>query len=142
VNTLARRERGTLADLFDWLESEFPAFPMIRPFSGSQMMRVEETFEDGSFVVRAELPGVDPDQDVEISISDGVLHIKAERREETREAQRSEFRYGRFTRSVSLPAGANEDDVQATYKDGILTVRVGVSEVRKPETRRITITKG
>ena len=141
MNTLARRERGTFADLFDWLESEFPAFPG-RPFGGGHMMRVEESFEDGGFVVRAELPGVDPDQDAEISISDGVLHIKAERREETRDAQRSEFRYGRFTRSVSLPAGANEDDVQATYKDGILTVRVGITEVRKPETRRISISKG
>jgi HSP20 family protein len=141
VNTLAKRERGTFADLFDWLESEFPSFPMIRPLIGGQMMRVEESFEDGYFVVRGELPGIDPEKDLEIEISNDVLTVKAERREQTREAQRSEFRYGRFSRSVSLPAGANEEDVQATYKDGILTIRVGMKEQKEPQTRRIPVSK-
>ena len=45
-------------------------------------MRVEEIHEDDTLVIRAELPGVDPDKDVEISVSDGVLHIEGHREEE------------------------------------------------------------
>src|SRR5687768_4447289 len=98
MNSLVKRESGTFADLVDWLESEFPAF---RPFAGLQMMRVED-FQDGDqYVMRAELPGIDPDKDVELEVQDGVLTIKAERREERKEPHRSEFRYGSFSRSVT-----------------------------------------
>src|SRR5665213_2673584 len=61
-------------------------------------LRVEEVREDGTLVVRAELPGVDPDKDVEVSVTDGVLHISAKReqRDEKKDKgnYRSEFRYG------------------------------------------------
>lgn len=97
-------------------------------------MRVEE-FRDGEdLVVRAELPGVDPDADVEITLDAGMLTIAAERREESSEGEegkpgyRSEFRYGTFLRSLRLPEGAREEDITATYADGILTVRVPVGE--------------
>jgi len=92
------------------------------------VMRVEEFLEDDMCVIRAELPEVDPDKDVEISVVDGILHIRAEReerREEDRpDGYRSEFHYGRFERSIQLPKGATESDVKATYKDGILEIRV------------------
>jgi len=142
VTTLAKRERTTLADLFDWLEGEIPALPVFRPFAGTQMIRVEEYLEDGQYVLRAELPGIDPDKDVDIAIEEGVLRVKAERREEKQEPHRSEFRYGTFTRRIALPAGADEDDVQASYRDGILEVRVGIKEERKPEAKHIAIAKG
>jgi HSP20 family protein len=44
-------------------------------------MKVEEVQEDGTLVVWAELPGLDPDKDVDVSVSDGVLHISAKREE-------------------------------------------------------------
>jgi len=142
MNSLVKRERGTFADLVDWLESEFPAIPAFRPFAGLQMMRVED-FQDGDqYVMRAELPGIDPDKDVELEVQDGVLTIKAERREERKDPHRSEFRYGSFSRSVTLPAGADENDVTASYRDGILEIRVPVKEEQKTEPRRITIAKG
>ncbi|MEO5780365.1 MULTISPECIES: Hsp20/alpha crystallin family protein [Arthrobacter] len=86
-----------------------------------------EQFQDGTtLVVRAEVPGIDPDKDVDVSVSDGMLHIKAEREEKSehkgKAGYRSEFRYGSFTRSITLPAGAREEDITATYKDGILEV--------------------
>jgi HSP20 family molecular chaperone IbpA len=114
MNSLVKRERGTFADLVDWLESEFPAFPGLRPFAGLQMMRVED-FQDGDeYVLRAELPGIDPDKDVDISIQNNVLTVKAERREEEKkDPHRSEFRYGTFSRSVALPATADETNVKA-----------------------------
>jgi HSP20 family protein len=95
-------------------------------------MKVEE-FRDGDMlVVRAEMPGIDPDKDVEITVSDGMLHLSAERRSETKtedkKGYRSEFRYGSFARSVRLPAGAGEDDVKATYDNGILEVRIPIDE--------------
>ncbi|HEY3001212.1 MAG TPA: Hsp20/alpha crystallin family protein [Kribbellaceae bacterium] len=140
MSTLARRERGTFADLFDWLEAELP-FPVMRPFSGGQMMRVEEYTEAGQYVLRAELPGLDPDKDIDIEVRDGVLTVKAERREETRSGHRSEFRYGSFSRSVTLPSNADEDDVRASYRDGILEVRVGITEAKTSEAKHIHVDK-
>ena len=61
---------------------------------------------------------------------DGRLTIKAERSEKKETKGRSEFRYGSFVRSVTLPAGANEDDIKATYDKGILTVSVAVPKRR------------
>jgi HSP20 family molecular chaperone IbpA len=142
MNSLVKRERGTFADLVDWLESEFPAFPGLRPFAGLQMMRVED-FQDGDeYVLRAELPGIDPDKDVDISIQNNVLTVKAERREEEKkDPHRSEFRYGTFSRSVALPATADETNVKAMYRDGVLEVRVAMKENRG-EAKHITIDKG
>ena len=142
MNSLVKRERSTFADLVDWLESEFPAFPGLRPFAGLQMMRVED-FQDGNeYVLRAELPGIDPDKDVDISIQNSVLTVKAERREEEKkDPHRSEFRYGTFSRSVALPATADETNVKAMYRDGVLEVRVAMKENRG-EAKHITIDKG
>ena len=66
--------------------------------------------EGSTLVVRAEVPGIDPDQDVDVSVSEGMLHIRVERLEKSehksKDGYRSEFRYGSFARSVALPAGA------------------------------------
>jgi HSP20 family molecular chaperone IbpA len=129
------------AELMDWLEGEFPALPIMRPFTGGQLMRVEDYVSEGQYVVRAELPGIDPEKDVEITVEDGVLTVKAERREEKKESGRSEFRYGSFTRSVTLPTGADEENVAASYRDGILEVRTPIKEATKAEPKRIAITK-
>jgi HSP20 family protein len=108
-------------------------------------LRVEEFVEGSTLVVRAELPGIDPDKDVELTITDGVLQVRAHREEKSehkgKDAYRSEFRYGSFVRSFALPEGMNEDDVVASYRDGILEVRIPVSEI-KPVTTRIPVTHG
>lgn len=118
-------------------------------FLESDTIKVEEYREDDVMVVRAELPGVDPDTDIDVTVEDGMLRIHAERSEEThapkgksgaREHYRSEFRYGSFTRVLPLPAGVTETDVTATYRDGILEVRAPTndeqSKVRKVEVAR------
>jgi HSP20 family protein len=142
VTTLMRRERPLFTDLFDWLEGEFPALPVFRPLIGAQMVRVEDYVDDGHYVLRAELPGIDPKKDVDIMIENDVLTIKAERREEKKDGHHSEFRYGAFTRSISLPGGVDEDDVTAKYTSGILEVRIGIKPEVKPEPKHISITKG
>jgi HSP20 family protein len=114
---------------------------------GGTVVRVEEFTEPGAYVLRAELPGIDPDEDVEITTSAGVLSVHAVRREEKKEKvggrYRTEFRYGALSRSVTLPSGAREDEIAATYKDGILDVRVPV-ETGEEETasRTINIRRG
>ena len=91
-----------------------------------------------------ELPGIDPDKDVEISLSDGLLHIQAERREEKEEQSkggyRSEFHYGSFARTLPLPAGVSEQDVRAEYEDGILQVRIPTGG-QGPQGRRVPISR-
>jgi HSP20 family protein len=106
-------------------------------------MHVEEFAEGDTWVIRAELPGIDPDKDVDIDVSDGVLHVQA-RREERKEEERpsgyhSEFHYGTFQRSIRLPEGATEADVKATYEDGILEVRVPVPKAEAKTPTKVPI---
>jgi HSP20 family protein len=80
-------------------------------------------------VVKAELPGVDPERDINISLQDGVLTIRGERRHEDRTEKdhyyyRFESSYGSFQRSIPLPQGVREDDIRANYENGILEVVV------------------
>ena len=117
--------------------------------TGPGLMRVEEVVDDETMVIRAEMPGIDPERDVEISVSDGFLHIHAEREERTEEERqngyRSEFRYGTFERSLELPEGTADSDITATYKDGILEVRVPAPPVPEgvpPEPVKIPVRKG
>ncbi len=109
----------------DWSDL-WTGFPSLVTLRSGHMIRLEDDMQDGHYVLRAELPGVDPAKDVDITVRDGQLTIKAERSEKKENKGRSEFSYGSFTRSVTLPAGANEDDIKAMYDKGILTVEVAV----------------
>jgi len=114
---------------------------------GRQMVAVEEFTEGNTLVVKAELPGIDPDKDVEITVGGGSLHIRAERREETEESgkqfHRRELRYGSFARTLPLPDGVEDSDIAASYKDGILEVRVPMpTEQAKDATRTIPVDRG
>jgi HSP20 family molecular chaperone IbpA len=110
--------------MIEFLESPWT---LLRPVSGHPL-RVEDFVRDGSYVIRAELPGVDPDQDLEVTVAGGILTINAERREEFTDKHRSEFRYGTFSRSVALPAGADEEHIEALYGHGILEITVKLAE--------------
>lgn len=126
MGTPARKEMR-FPDLFDLFEMPFAA---MRPFGG-QAIRVEDYMEDGKYVVRAELPGVDPDKNLEISVTRGILTIRAEREEERTEKHRSEFRYGSCERQIRLPEGVRAEDVKATYEKGILTVTMPLEEAKE-----------
>ncbi|GAB7039066.1 MULTISPECIES: Hsp20/alpha crystallin family protein [Catenuloplanes] len=108
----------TPLDLLRWSWSPFPG-PGIR---------IEEQLEGDRFVVRAELPGVDPEKDVEVTLSGEVLKIHVERKEAFTGKAQSEFHYGSFFRTVPVPAGLRPDTVEASYRAGILTISALVAE--------------
>jgi HSP20 family protein len=115
-------------------------------FDGDQeWLRVEEFHDGDTLVVRAELPDIDPDNDVEVTTVDGFVRIHAHR-EQTAEKKgkrgyRSEFRYGEFEREIALPEGAAEKDVKAAYKNGILEVRVPCPAKKVKSETKVPITQ-
>lgn len=124
--------RSRFPEFAELLEG-FPSWASLRPTFGSHLIRLEDEIKDGNYELRAEIPGVDPAKDVDITVRDGQLTIKAERTEKKESNGRSEFTYGSFVRSVSLPAGADEDAITASYNKGILTVSVPVTEGKPAE---------
>ena len=131
-----RRQPRSLFPEFSELFAGFPSLAGLRPVFDTRVMRLEDEMKDGRYVVRAETPGVDPAKDIDITVRDGQLTIKAERSEKKNFDGRSEFSYGSFVRTAALPAGADDEDINATYDKGILTVSVGISE-SKPAERRV-----
>ncbi len=129
----AAQKSHSLFPEFSEFFAGFPSFAGIRPIFDTKLMRLEDEMVDGRYEVRAEIPGIDPAKDVDITVRNGQLTIKAERSEKKEFDGRSEFSYGSFVRTLSLPAGADEDDIKATYDKGILTVSVRVSEPTAPE---------
>jgi|SRR5215469_4096107 len=152
---LMRREpRGEVGEFFSRFDRMFEEWARMMPFRGvsfphwhdvDDLIRVEEFRDDGTLVVRADLPGVDPEKDVELTVSDGMLHIRAERREEDKEEDkdkgylRQELRYGSLSRTLPLPEGVTESDITATYKAGMLEIRV--PEPKKAEATKIPISR-
>jgi HSP20 family protein len=128
---------------FGWPKNRQQLFELAA--DGQEWLRVEEFHDGDTLVVRAELPDIDPDKDVEITSDDGVVRIHAHHEQKSEHKQkrgyRSEFRYGEFEREISLPKGASAKDVKATYKDGILEVRIPCPESTEPAPTKIPITR-
>lgn len=135
--TLAPRLFG---DLTEWFDTEFP-------FAGLRMapFRVEDFMTDGDYVVRAELPGVDPEKDIAVVVERGILDIRAERHESAHDEAdgryRTEFRYGSLHRTLRLPEGADEKKIKARYEKGILEVVVPMQTPGQQTGRAVPIEK-
>ena len=99
-----------------------------------------ESREGDTLLIRADLPGVDPDTDIEIYIAHDVLHIRGYREvgPEPRDHP-SDLRYGSFVRDIGLPPGTREDEVSAAYGGGILEVRVPIGRAVRVDTRIIDV---
>jgi HSP20 family protein len=99
---------------------------------------------EDSLVLKAELPGIKPD-DVEIRVEDNTLYLKGERKFE-KEVKDENFHqversYGTFSRSFSLPSSIDSDKVKAEYQNGILTLTMPKREEAKPKTIKIDVSK-
>jgi HSP20 family molecular chaperone IbpA len=136
MSTLLRRDpRAMFPDLVEWFEEPFVT---LRPYL-AQPIRIEDFVEGDHCMIRAELAGIDPEKDVEVTVAAGYLTIRAERHDKTEGKHRTEFRYGSFSRSLPLPGNANPDDIKATYDHGILTVAVGLKVERKEEVKKVEV---
>jgi HSP20 family protein len=131
---------GRLADLRDEIDRLFES-----PLSGlgsvlqplgdwSPALDIHEDKEN--FVVKAELPGIEK-KDVNVSFQDGCLSISGERKAETKsedtEVYHTERYFGRFQRTVALPAAVATDKIKAQYRDGVLTITLPKTEEAKPK---------
>ena len=102
--------------------------------------------KDGDLVVRAEMPGVKP-EDVEVAVHNGVLTISGERKVDKEEERAGyyvrELRHGSFRRSMLLPEGVEEEKIHARYQDGILEVTLeGAAAAREPRRVQIEVPAG
>jgi HSP20 family molecular chaperone IbpA len=85
--------------------------------------RAEDYMTDGRYVIRMELPGINPDKDLDIAVEGDSLKVIARRHEsEKHEGKRTEFRYGLFSRTIPLPRGVAAENVSADYDKGVLTI--------------------
>ena len=134
--TLRRDPRTAIPDFLDWFEEPFLT---LRPYLG-QPIRIEDYTEGEHYVVRAEIAGIDPEKDLEVSVGADYLSIHAERSSQVESKHRSEFRYGSFSRTLPLPSGADMNDVTAEYANGILTVKVAIKGERKGTVKSIPVT--
>lgn len=107
--------------------------------------QIEVLRNNGQFMVRADLPGLTKD-DVKVEVTDDVLTISGERKEENEEKRegfyRSERSYGSFYRQIPLPEGTKTEDAAATFRNGVLEITMPAPKVetatRKLEIKELT----
>lgn len=110
--------------------------------TGDWSPRVDIVEDDNEFVIKAEIPEVKK-EDVKVSVDNGVLTLKGERKQEKEEKgkkfHRVERYYGSFTRSFTLPENVDDSKVKATFKDGMLKLQVPKTEKAKPKTIEVKV---
>jgi HSP20 family protein len=126
----------------DWF-GRFPGRDLLGDWQTSTMRpAIESRVEDGKFIVRTDLPGIDQ-KNIDIKVVGDILTIKGSREEksETKKADylRREIRYGSFERSIALPEGIRADDLKATYHDGVLELTAQMPKEALPKEVKIQI---
>src|SRR5579875_3310744 len=122
------RFRREMDDLF----SRFFGDTEVRGADGtaSILPAAESFFKDGKWVMRFDLPGVEP-KDIDVSVTGDILTVRAsrERRQEHRDAEyeRREVEYGRFERSITLPKGVDAEKIKANDQHGVLELTMPVA---------------
>ena len=120
-------------------------FPFTREFEHvGWVPDIEVRHDNAKFIVRADLPGLKKD-DVKVELTDDVLTLSGERKEEKEEKHegyyRSERSYGSFYRQIPLPEGAKTDTAKAEFNDGVLEITMQ-APAREPQKRRLEIKQG
>ena len=120
------------------------SFSLARPAFGMGVMapRVDVKETDKAVEVHAELPGVD-EKDVDVSLAEGVLTIRGEKKQEREEKEKAYYLmkrgYGAFLRQIPLPFEVDEDKVEARFDKGVLTVVLPKSPAAEARTRKIEV---
>ena len=128
--------------------SDFDTFfndltPTLNQRSFTPMVDINEDKDNLFFIV--DLPGL-KSEDVKLTISEGVLTIRGEKKHEEEHSDRNVYRmersYGEFVRQFSLPEDVKEEDIQADFKNGVLEIMVPKKEPSKPKEREVKIGSG
>ena len=142
MNSLTRwepyRELQTMRQMMDrLLDDDFlrPLNLWERGGEATTGLALDVAEKDDAYIVKASLPGVNP-EDVEVTLTDNVLTIRGETREDKDIKQESyhlrERRFGSFARSVTLPNAVNADKIEAVNENGVLTLTLPKAESVKP----------
>ncbi|HVZ36610.1 MAG TPA: Hsp20/alpha crystallin family protein [Polyangiaceae bacterium] len=126
-------------DFANQWDSLFFGGPLSRP-AQSFSPAVDVIEQEKAYLVRAELPGIAPN-DVEIQVENDVLTLRGERKNEHEDERqgyrRVERSYGSFSRSFVLPKGTNVDAIEARTENGVLTI--SIPKVAAPAPRKVEI---
>jgi HSP20 family protein len=103
---------------------------------------VDISENNGMIDVKAELPGMKKD-DIKVSVHDNTMTITGERKHENETKDKTFHRiervYGRFSRTIALPAEVDADKIKANYKDGVLSISLPKPESKKPKQIEVEI---
>ncbi len=117
-------------------------FPNTAGTDGFSSPNIDLYDDKEDLVVRAEIPGAN-EKDIDVSLEDGILSIKGERKLENEDKKDSYYRiersYGSFSRSFKLPVEVKTGDARASYKNGILEIRIPKEEKAKPKKIEINV---
>jgi HSP20 family protein len=131
---------GQLSDLRDEIDRLFES-PLSQMSQASRLLSgwtpaIDVSEDKDNFYVHVEVPGMKK-EDIELSLHEDCLSISGERKVEKNsegaDVYRAERFFGRFQRTVSLPAAVDTDKVKAQYRDGILSVTLPKAEEAKPK---------
>jgi len=110
--------------------------------TGDWAPRVDIAETDKAFEIKVEIPEVNK-EDVKVTVDNGVLTIRGERKQEKEEKgkkfHRVERYYGIFTRSFTLPDNVDETKVKASFKDGMLNLQIPKTAEAKPKTIEVKV---
>ncbi len=125
------REMAELRATMDRLLNETRNLPLVNAEETVWMLPLDVSENEDAYIVKASIPGVNPD-DIDITLVDNVLTIKAEIKEE-KEVEEAKYhlrerRFGVFSRSITLPAAVDADKVEAVYEHGVLTLTIPKAE--------------
>jgi HSP20 family protein len=135
-----------VTDLFRPLMRPWGLLPWRTWTAGQPLAPTTDVFErGGDLVVRMDLPGIDPEKDVKVSLEEGYLAVSGERREQKEIKEQGYYRresaYGSFERHIPVPNETKSSDVKAEYKDGMLEVVIvhGAKAAIKAEAKAIPV---
>lgn len=137
------QEMETLRHQMDKMFDELAGYNREVTKTWSPAVELEDT--NDQFILRAEVPGLEG-KDLDIQVAREAVSIAGETRYENKASERgylrSEFRYGKFQRTIPLPAAIKNDQVQAEFKNGILTLTMPKAEEAKNKVVKINLADG